>query len=88
MIEASQIRAGRALLGWSQRQLAEAAGVGEATVKRLEANGTGGAIGSTVAAIEAALESAGVRFLPANGSGPGVRLAAPGAPPRSTGGTA
>ena len=33
---AAQIRAARALLGWSQSQLASAAGVGLATLQRIE----------------------------------------------------
>jgi predicted transcriptional regulator len=63
------------LLRWTQHDLAEASGVSIPTVKRLEADGgTLGGRDSTVAAIRAALESAGVSFLDANGSGPGVRL--------------
>ena len=37
MIFSREIRAGRALLGWSQLELAQAASVGVATVRRLEA---------------------------------------------------
>ena len=74
-VSVEQIKAARALLRWTQHDLAEASGVSIPTVKRLEADGgTLGGRASTVAAIRAALESAGVSFLDANGSGPGVRL--------------
>jgi len=74
-VSVEQIKAARALLRWTQHDLAEASGVSIPTVKRLEADGgTLGGRDSTVAAIRAALESAGVEFLDANGSGPGIRL--------------
>jgi transcriptional regulator with XRE-family HTH domain len=69
------VKAARALLGWSQADLAQASGVSEPTIKRLEA--AGGDVGGrpqTGAAIRAALEEAGVMFLEENGGGPGVRL--------------
>lgn len=54
------------------RELAAAAGVSADTVARLERGETLKA--STVAAIRAALEAAGVEFIAENGGGPGVRL--------------
>jgi transcriptional regulator with XRE-family HTH domain len=68
----------RMLLDWSQDRLAEAAGVGIATIKRLEAqdNGLGGR-DDTVSKIVGALESAGIEFT--NSGEPGVRLRDPGA---------
>jgi len=69
-----QIRAARALLGWSQRDLAEACGRSIPTVKRAEGDAELGASGASISAIRAALEAAGVIFLDANGDGPGVRL--------------
>ena len=74
MIEAAQARAGRALIGWSQGKLAEAAGVPLPTVGRFEAGGGEPVPREAVAKIKAALESAGVAFIPANGGGVGVRL--------------
>jgi hypothetical protein len=61
------------LLDWPQDRLAEAAGVGIATIKRLEAqdNGLGGR-DDTVSKIVGALEAAGVEFT--NGEQPGVRM--------------
>jgi transcriptional regulator with XRE-family HTH domain len=55
-------RAARVLLGWSQAGLACAAGVGTAVVYRIEA-GCPGPGDRTVAALEAALEEAGVQFI-------------------------
>jgi len=73
-----QIKAARALLGWSQKDLAEAAGISEPTIKRLEANdGELGGREGTAAAIKLALEADGVQFIPENGGGAGVRLAKP-----------
>jgi len=72
----SQIRAGRALLDWSQEQLAEAAGVGLSTVRDYEKERRGGAIGA-LNAICRALENRGIVFLASEGDyGPGVRLIA------------
>ena len=76
MIFSAEIRAGRALLGWSQVELAAAAAVGVATVRRLESAGTEirGSV-DTVWKIQKALEAAGIEFIPAEGGkGPGVRL--------------
>ena len=67
------LRAARALLRWEQRQLAEASSVSLPTIKRLEAKpGVLVAHNSTVAALRAAFEAAGVEFT--NGDRPGVRL--------------
>lgn len=64
MISARQIRAARALIGMSQPELAERAGVGVATVRRIEAaidQVTGNA--RTLDLIQKALEKAGVHFI-------------------------
>lgn len=64
MLQTGQIRAGRALLGWRQDDLAKAAQAGIATIARIE-KGDGPAMGhvSTMVRIQAALERAGVRFI-------------------------
>jgi transcriptional regulator with XRE-family HTH domain len=63
MISNLQIRAARALLGWSQQRLAEAAGVSAITVKRLEgSNETFQARFETVMKVKSAVEGAGVVF--------------------------
>jgi transcriptional regulator with XRE-family HTH domain len=75
MLTADQIRAARALVRWSAQELAEKAGIGISTVQRMEnADGVPSASGKNLAAIQSALESAGIVFIPANGGGPGVRL--------------
>lgn len=81
MISSRQIRAARALLGWSQAHLAEAAGVSAITVKRLEAAEEAfQARFDTVMKIKAAVEGAGVVFhLQADGLVHGVSLRDPGA---------
>jgi transcriptional regulator with XRE-family HTH domain len=70
-----QIKAARALLGWSQETLAVAAIVSVPTIKRLEAeDGMLGGRNETAEKIRSALEVAGVEFIDENGGGPGVRL--------------
>ncbi|MBB4327817.1 helix-turn-helix domain-containing protein [Rhizobium leguminosarum] len=79
MLTAEQVRAARALLRMEQRDLAERSGVSLPSIKRLEQmNGALTATRvSTVEAIRAALEAAGVTFIAENGGGPGVRLSRP-----------
>ena len=62
----------RAALKWGVRDVAREAKVSPATVTRIEADHPANT--STVAAIRAALEAAGVIFVAENGEGPGVRL--------------
>lgn len=69
----AQCRAARALIDWSQSRLAEASHLGLSTIKNFEVGRSVPTI-NNVAAIRAALESAGVEFIPENGGGPGVRL--------------
>jgi len=76
MITPRQIRAGRALALLGQVELAELAGIGVATLRRIEASideisGTA----KSVLRIQRALEHAGVVFIDEDAtSGPGVRL--------------
>ena len=70
----NQLRAARSLLGWSQKQTADAAQVSIPTVKRAEGSGALSASESAKRAIRAALEQAGVEFISENGGGLGVRL--------------
>ena len=74
-ISVEQVKAARMLLGWDQSQLAAAASVGIATVKRLEI-GTG-PLSSTpriTAMIKLAFEQACIEFLGTPDKHPGVRL--------------
>lgn len=70
----NQLRAARSLVGWSQAQVAEKAGLSIPTVKRAEGQGAIAASSDAFAAIRAALEAAGVEFIAENGGGAGVRL--------------
>lgn len=71
---AAQLRAARGLCNMSQAALAEAAGVSSMTVKRAEGSGSPYPAQKALDAICAALEAAGVEFIPENGGGVGVRL--------------
>lgn len=72
-ITASQIRAARGLLDWSQQQLATTANVGLSTIRSFE-TGKRVPIANNLQAIRMALEAAGIIFIDQNGAGPGVRL--------------
>lgn len=77
-LSSEQVRAARALLRWDQRELAEKSGVPVSTVKRLEIKpGPLAAHGRTIAAMQGAIEAAGIIFM-AHGDttdgGEGVRL--------------
>jgi len=77
MITGTQVRAARALLGWSQERLAEAANVSLPTIKRVElrVNRLAGTV-RTAERIRAAIEAAGVVLIDDDQhGGHGVRLA-------------
>ncbi len=69
MIDDRQMRAARAMLNWTQDQLAAASGIARATIRNIEAGDTLPRL-ETTAALRAAFENAGVEFLP----GSGVRM--------------
>jgi transcriptional regulator with XRE-family HTH domain len=74
MITIEQMRAARALLGWSQSELGKRAGLSLPTIKRVE-RGKGPAVSNEARSrIRQALEAGGARFISENGGGPGVRL--------------
>ncbi|QKC86354.1 XRE family transcriptional regulator [Mesorhizobium sp. NZP2077] len=73
MINPPQSRAGRALLNWTQTQLAEASRTSVSTIRDFE-SGKRAPMPNNLEAIRRALESAGVEFIPENGGGAGVRL--------------
>jgi transcriptional regulator with XRE-family HTH domain len=73
-----QVKAARALLGWSQSDLAQYSGISEPTIARLESSdGEIGGRGETVRKIQSALENHGIEFIEENGTGEGVRFRKP-----------
>jgi transcriptional regulator with XRE-family HTH domain len=76
-MNAAQCRAARALLSWTQPQLAEAAGIGLSTVVDFEKERRAVST-DAVGKMEAALEGAGVELIEENGTsaggGAGVRM--------------
>lgn len=75
MISTGQVRAARALLRWRAQDLADASGVGVATIRRMEVlDGVPSGQIRSLAAIQSALEAAGVEFIGTPDDKPGVRL--------------
>ena len=70
---AAQSRGARGLLGMTQAELASKSGVSLRTIAHFEA-GERQTIPANLAAIQHALEAAGVEFIAEDGGGPGVRL--------------
>jgi transcriptional regulator with XRE-family HTH domain len=75
MVEAAQVRAARALIGWSQAKLAETSGVPVSAINQFETGSPGQFAEEALDKIRAALEAVGVVFLPKDdGGGIGVRM--------------
>lgn len=73
-----QIAAARTLVGFSQADLASAASISVPTLKRMEASeGAASGMPNNVRAVVAALEEAGLEFIPENGGGAGIRFREP-----------
>jgi len=73
LISGAQIRAARALLNWTSRDLAQRAVISISTVNLIE--GDSGSLSATIGqlkAVQEALEAEGIEFL--GGDSPGVRL--------------
>lgn len=71
-----QVRMARVAVGWSAAELADASGIGEATIRRFE-TGRGEIFPHTLERMQRALEKKGVIFLASGENkdgGPGVRL--------------
>ena len=77
LISAEQCRGARGMLGWSQHELAEAASLSRATIADFE-RGERTPIMNNLVALRAALEEAGIEFIPENGGGVGLRFRQPG----------
>lgn len=75
-LTAAQCRAARALLDWSQQDLAVRCKLSGASVAHFE-RGTRNLHQNHIDLIRSVLEEAGVEFIPSNGGGPGVRLRDP-----------
>jgi transcriptional regulator with XRE-family HTH domain len=77
MLQVAQIRAARALLGWRQDDIAQAAKISVATIRRIESQeelSTGNV--STLLKIQGAFEQAGIQFIDEDETGGfGVRMA-------------
>lgn len=70
-----QLRAARALLGWSARELAEKSKVSLPTIQRIEASkGLPISQERTLIDLKNAIEAAGVEFIGTPENGPGVKL--------------
>ena len=75
MITSDQIRAARALLKWSAKDLANEARVGIATVRRFELDkGVPSGQVRILGALKATLEAGGIDFIGTPEDRPGVRL--------------
>ncbi|MFC5359068.1 helix-turn-helix domain-containing protein [Azospirillum himalayense] len=80
MLTASQVRAARGLIDWSQKRLQEETGLSATTIKRMENDviGPGKSTADNVEKVMSVLRAAGVEFLddgePSKAGGPGVRL--------------
>ena len=68
MITSAQCRAARALLKWSQEELAERSGIGVATIRTFETD-TSSPYSRTLETIKATFEASGVAFIDDQGSG-------------------
>lgn len=76
LINARQVRAGRALLGWTQQRLADQALLAVNTLRAVE-KGQRNSKDESVAAIRKALVKAGIVFISDGVMGEGVRLSKP-----------
>jgi transcriptional regulator with XRE-family HTH domain len=75
MLLVNQIRAARALLGWTAKDLAEASGVSLPTIKRLETQiGLVNCTPRTLQDLKRAFEAAGIEFIGTPEDRPGVRI--------------
>jgi predicted transcriptional regulator len=74
MLTPNQLRAARALVGWTRADLAKQSGVAVPTITGFELQGADSKI-STLHKLKRALEQAGVTFIDETDiNGPGVRL--------------
>lgn len=72
MLTPEQCRAARALLNWTQQELATATSISAVSIRAFEKGGD--MRDSNRKLLRLSLEAAGVIFIEENGQGPGVRL--------------
>ena len=72
MISSDQCRAARALVGWSQKDLAGHSKISAVSIRAFEKGGDMRASNRNL--LKYVFEEAGIVFIPENGGGPGVRL--------------
>jgi transcriptional regulator with XRE-family HTH domain len=77
LVTIEQLRAARALLGWSQSELAARAGLSLPTVKRLEADFGPRVSDEARVKLQLTIEAAGIEFIGEDGGGAGVRFRKP-----------
>ena len=70
----AQIRGARGALDWSMVDLARATGLSISTVQRAEDSRSEGVSLAVYSSLQRAFEMAGIRFVPDNGEGSGIRL--------------
>jgi len=74
LITSAQIRAARAMLGWSREELSKHSGVGISALMRLESSdGVPSGNIKTFGAVQQAYEKSGIEFIGTPESGAGVR---------------
>lgn len=75
MFTSDQLRAARAMLRWSGKELAEKSGVGFSTLMKMESDpGVPNSNFKTFEAIRVTFERAGIEFIGSPDDAPGVRL--------------
>ena len=78
MLTGLQLRCGRFALRWSVQDLADRSRVSTSTIKRIEMeDGTPNSTAANLAALETALEAAGIEFIGTPDDGPGIRIHQP-----------
>ena len=76
MLMPEQCRAARALLGWTQKELAEYSNISDLSIRNFERRQSS-MKKSSQKLLRMLFENAGIIFFDQNGGGPGVRLADP-----------
>ena len=75
MLTSAQLRMARHALRWSVSELVEISGLSISTIKRIEASdGEPNSTKANLAALQKALESAGIEFIGTPDDAPGVRI--------------